>query len=47
MKLVNQRTEAKKAKNFKLADELRAKVKDMGWEIVDKKDGAEVKEINQ
>jgi cysteinyl-tRNA synthetase len=45
MNLVNQRTEAKKAKNFKLADELRAKVKEMGWEIVDKKDGAEVKKI--
>ena len=45
MSLVNQRTEAKKAKNFKLADELRAKVKEMGWEIVDKKEGAEVKSI--
>jgi len=43
MSLVNQRTEAKKTKNFKLADELRAKVKEMGYEIVDKKDGAEVK----
>ncbi len=45
MSLVNQRTEAKKAKNFKLADELRAKVKEMGYEIVDKKEGAEVKSI--
>ena len=43
MTLVNQRTEAKKNKNFKLADELRNKVKDMGYVIVDKKDGAEVK----
>ncbi len=45
MSLVNQRTEAKKTKDFKLADELRAKVKEMGYEIVDKKDGAEVKTI--
>lgn len=45
MELVNQRIAAKKAKDFKLADELRNKVKSMGWEIVDKKDGAEVKAI--
>ena len=45
MQLVQQRTEAKNSKNFKLADELRARVKDLGWEIVDKKDGAEVKKI--
>lgn len=45
MELVNQRIAAKKAKDFKLADELRDKVKSMGWEIVDKKDGAEVKAI--
>ncbi len=43
MMLVNQRTEAKKNKDFKLADELRNKVKKMGYVIVDKKDGAEVK----
>jgi cysteinyl-tRNA synthetase len=43
MALVNQRTEAKKNKDFKLADELRNKVKEMGYVIVDKKDGAEVK----
>jgi len=45
MKLVNQRNEAKKAKDFKLADELRNKVKDMGWEIIDKIEGVEVKAI--
>lgn len=45
MDLVNQRIAAKKAKDFKLADELRARVKEMGWEIVDKKDGVEVKKI--
>jgi cysteinyl-tRNA synthetase len=43
MALVNQRTEAKKNKDFKLADELRNKVKEMGYVIVDKKDGVEVK----
>lgn len=45
MELVNQRIAAKKAKDFKLADELRAKVKELGYDIVDKKDGAEVKAI--
>lgn len=45
MGLVNQRIAAKKAKDFKLADELRAKVKELGYDIVDKKDGAEVKAI--
>lgn len=45
MNLVNQRIAAKKAKDFKLADELRARVKEMGWEIVDKKDGVEVKKV--
>jgi cysteinyl-tRNA synthetase len=45
LELVNKRADAKKAKNWKLADELRKKVKKMGWEIVDKKDGAEVKAI--
>lgn len=43
MKLVTQRTEAKKNKNFKLADELRIKIKELGYEVIDKKDGAEVK----
>ncbi|RPI15733.1 MAG: cysteine--tRNA ligase [Ignavibacteriae bacterium] len=43
MKLVEERTAAKKAKDFKRADEIRAKIKEMGYEIVDKKDGVEVK----
>jgi cysteinyl-tRNA synthetase len=43
MTLVSRRTEAKKNKDFKLADELRSKVKEMGYIIVDKKDGVEVK----
>lgn len=45
MDMVNERIAAKKAKDFKLADELRGKVKELGWEIIDKKDGAEVKQI--
>jgi cysteinyl-tRNA synthetase len=43
MELVKQRAEAKKNKDWKLADELRNKVKVMGYEIVDKKEGVEVK----
>lgn len=46
MELVNQRIAAKKAKDFKLADELRAEVKELGYDIVDKKERAEVKKIN-
>ncbi len=45
MEMVNERIAAKKAKDFKLADELRDKVKSLGYEIVDTKDGAEVKKI--
>jgi cysteinyl-tRNA synthetase len=45
MQLINKRIEAKNAKDFKLADELRAKVKELGYDIVDKKEGAEVKKI--
>ena len=47
MEMVNQRIAAKKAKDFKLADELRDKVKSLGWEIADKKDGVEVKKIKE
>jgi cysteinyl-tRNA synthetase len=43
MELVRKRNEAKAAKDFKLADEYRAKVKELGYEIIDKKDGVEVK----
>lgn len=45
MELINKRNEAKNAKDFKLADEIRSKLKELGYEIIDKKDGAEVKEI--
>jgi len=43
MKLVDERTAAKKNKDFKLADEIRNKIKEMGYELVDKKEGVEVK----
>ncbi len=43
LKLAEQRFEAKKAKNFTLADELREKVKQMGFEILDSKDGYSVR----
>ncbi len=46
MEIVNERTAAKKAKDFKLADELRGKIKELGYVVVDKKDGVEVKSIN-
>lgn len=42
MKLVEQRTSAKKTKNFKLADELRNKIKELGYEIIDNKGGTEL-----
>ncbi|MCI0448568.1 MAG: cysteine--tRNA ligase [Chlorobi bacterium] len=45
LELINKRAEAKAAKNFKLADELRNKVRELGYVIIDKKGGVEVKEI--
>lgn len=47
MDLVEKRIAAKKAKDFKKADELRDELKSLGWEVVDKKDGVEVKEIGK
>lgn len=47
MNIVEKRTTAKKAKDFKLADELRGKIKKLGYDVVDKKDGVEVKSINK
>jgi len=47
MELVEKRIAAKKAKDFKKADELRDELKSLGWEVVDKKDGVEVKEIGK
>jgi len=43
--LVDQRTEAKKNKDFKLADDIRNKVKENGYEILDNKDGVEIRKI--
>jgi cysteinyl-tRNA synthetase len=37
--LAEKRKEAKKNKNFKLADELRNQIKEKGYEVVDEKDG--------
>ncbi len=45
MELVEKRIAAKKAKDFKKADALRDELKAMGWEVLDKKDGVEVKQI--
>lgn len=47
MELVEKRIAAKKAKDFKKADELRDELKSLGWEVVDKKDGVEVKQIGK
>ena len=44
--LAGQRSEAKKNKNFKLADELRDRIREKGFDILDKKDGTEIKKIN-
>lgn len=41
--LAEKRIEAKKAKDFKTADEIRNLIKDKGYEILDKKDGYEIK----
>lgn len=47
MELVEKRIAAKKAKDFKKADALRDELKSLGWEVLDKKDGVEVKEIGK
>ena len=36
-KLIDQREEARKSKDWKKADELRDKLKDLGYEVQDKK----------
>jgi cysteinyl-tRNA synthetase len=45
MELVEKRIAAKKAKDFKKADALRDELKALGWEVLDKKDGVEVKQV--
>lgn len=42
---VNLRIEAKKNKNFALADQLREEVKAMGYEIVDTREGAQINKL--
>jgi cysteinyl-tRNA synthetase len=44
--LVGERDEARKAKNFLLADNLRERIKDLGFEVEDKGDGSTVKPVN-
>ena len=43
LELVNQRAEARKAKNFALADELRAKIAEMGYIIEETRQGTTIK----
>lgn len=45
LELVMQRTEAKKQKDFNKADEIRQKIKSLGYEVIDKKEGPELKKI--
>lgn len=42
-KIARERWEAKKSRNFPLADELRNRAAAMGWTILDKKDGFEIR----
>jgi len=44
-KMVREREEARKQKNWKLADEIRKKVKQMGYWIEDTKEGPKIKKI--
>ncbi|MDQ3193827.1 MAG: cysteine--tRNA ligase [Bacteroidota bacterium] len=44
--LSNKRNEAKRNKDFKLADDLRNQLKEKGFEVLDKKDGTVIKKIN-
>lgn len=44
-KLVNEREEARKKKNFKLADEIREKIKKQGWQIDDTAQGPKLRKI--
>ena len=43
--MAQQRWDAKKQRDFARADELRAKIKSLGWEVFDKKDGFDIKKI--
>lgn len=43
--LAEKRIQAKKNKDFKLADEIRNEIREKGFEVIDKKDGFEVKKL--
>jgi cysteinyl-tRNA synthetase len=45
MDLVNKRENARKTKNYKLSDELRLRIKGLGYEVLDTPKGPEVKKI--
>ena len=45
-RLIEERNEAKKNKDFKLADEIRDKIKSLGYEIEDTRQGTKWKKIN-
>ena len=43
--LAQARWDAKKARDFAKADELRKKLAELGWSVLDKKDGFDLKKI--
>lgn len=45
--LIEERKQAKKAKNFALADEIRSKIFDLGYEIKDTREGVSVSKISK
>ena len=45
VELAQMRWEAKKSKDFAKADELRKKITELGWNVLDKKDGFDIKKI--
>jgi len=44
-KMVREREEARKRKDWKLADEIRRKIKDLGYQIEDTKEGPKIKKL--
>ena len=45
LELVQNRIDAKLKKDYKLADELRAKIEELGFVVIDKRDGYEIKKL--
>ena len=45
LKMVGEREKARKQKNFKLADELREKIKKQGWQIDDIEEGYKIRKL--